>query len=182
MMKNLTLKDKLIVGFVALLVLGMATLWLMPAGLRKAPDITLTLLDGSSLSLASLRGKPVIVTFWATTCPGCIAEIPHLIDLHNKLASRGLNIIGIAMPYDRPDRVTELVKLRGLPYRIALDIQGDAVRAFGNVQLTPTTFVIDPSGRIVKQKIGEMDMQQVYTQLLPMLPTQQAALTSAIKG
>ena len=174
-MKKLSLKDKLIAGFVALLLLAMLSLWLAPSGLRKAPDIELTLLDGSKMSLASLQGGPVIITFWATTCSGCIKEMPHLAELHQKFSAQGLTIIGIAMPYDRPDHVNEMVARRQLPYHIAFDVQGEAVRAFGNVQLTPTTFFISPAGQIVKHKIGELNMDQVYEDLKSMLPHRAAS-------
>jgi peroxiredoxin len=151
-------KDILITLF-AILVLGSITyLWVAPSGAQHAPDITLQLIDGKKLKLSSLKGKPVLITFWATSCPGCIKEMPHLIELYNELHSKGLEIIGIAMPYDRPDYVMEMVKRKKVPYRIALDLKGDAVRAFGKVSLTPTSFLIDDNGKIIKKKIGEMKM------------------------
>jgi len=149
-------KDILIALF-AILILGtISYLWIAPSGAQQAPDITLQLIDGKKLNLASLKGKPVLITFWATSCPGCIKEMPHLIELYQELHSQGLEIIGIAMPYDRPDYVMEMIKRKKVPYRIAFDLKGDAVRAFGKVSLTPTTFLIDDSGKIVKKKIGEM--------------------------
>ncbi len=150
---------EILITFFAILIIGSATyLWLAPSGAQQAPDITLQFINGEKLKLGSFKGKPVLITFWATSCPGCIKEIPHLIELYHELHPKGLEIIGIAMPYDRPDYVMEMVKSKNVPYLIAFDLKGEAIRAFGNVSLTPTTFLIDSQGKIVKKKIGEMNM------------------------
>ena len=151
-------KDILITLFAIFIIGSIVYLWLAPSGAQRAPDTTLQLIDGKKLKLSSLKGKPVLITFWATSCPGCIKEMPHLIELYHKLHSKGLEIIGIAMPYDRPDYVMEMIKRKEVPYLISLDLKGDAVRDFGNVSLTPTTFLIDDQGQIVKKKIGEIKM------------------------
>ena len=149
----------ILIAFFAILILGsIAYLWVAPSGAQQAPDITLQLIDGKKLKLSSLKGKPVLITFWATSCPGCIKEMPHLIELYNELHSDGLEVIGIAMPYDRPDYIMEMVKRKKVSYLIAFDLKGEAVRSFGNVSLTPTTFLIDHKGKIIKKKIGEMKM------------------------
>jgi peroxiredoxin len=151
-------KDILITFFAILIISSIAYLWMAPSGAQQAPDITLQLIDGKKLKLSSLKGKPVLITFWATSCPGCIKEMPHLVELYHELRSKGLEIIGIAMPNDRPDYVMEMVKRKKIPYLIAFDLKSEAVRAFGNVSLTPTTFLIDSQGKIVKKKIGVMNM------------------------
>ena len=153
---NMKTKDILIALFAVLIISSIAYLWMAPSGAQKAPDVNLQLIDGKKLQLSSLKGKPVLITFWATSCPGCIKEMPHLVELYHELHTKGLEIIGIAMPYDRPDYVMEMVKRKNLPYPIALDLKGEAIRAFGNVSLTPTTFLIDDKGQIIKKKIGEM--------------------------
>jgi len=135
----------------------------------QAPDISFNTLKGEKLNLASLQGKPSLITFWATDCPGCIKEIPHLKELHNTFATQGLNIIAVAMHYDRPDNVIAMSKEKQLPYHVALDPLAEASKAFGNVRLTPTSFLIAPDGNIVMQKIGEFnqaDMQQRIKKLL----------------
>ena len=151
-------KDILITLFAILILCSIAYLWVATSGAQQAPNITLQLTDGKKLKLDSLRGKPVLITFWATSCPGCIKEMPHLIELYQELHAKGLEIIGIAMPYDRPDYVMEMITRKKVPYLIAYDLKGDAIQAFGNVSLTPTTFLIDDQGKIAKKKIGEMKM------------------------
>lgn len=163
-------KQEFFIALVFLVIFFAVTfIWFAPSGVRPAPDITFTTLQGEKLDLKSLRGKPVIVTFWATSCPGCIKEMPHLIELHKQYHDKGLTIIGVAMPYDRPDHVVEMVRQKQIPYTIVLDIKGEAVTAFDKVQVTPTSFVINPEGKIVVQKIGEMDMDALHAQLDAML-------------
>ena len=162
-------KDILIGLFALSLLGGIGYLWMAPAGLAEAPDITVSTIRGEKISLSKLRGQPVLVNFWATTCSGCIKEMPHLVELYKELSPKGFEMIGIAMSYDPPNQVIALTDGRKLPYPIALDIQGDAARAFGDVRLTPSSFLIAPDGRIVHQKIGEMDMPKLHAMVVDML-------------
>lgn len=160
----------LIFGLFALLLVGaLAYVWLSPQGLKEAPALSVRSVDGKAVDLASLRGKPVLVTFWATSCTGCVKEIPHLIELHQEFAPQGLQLVAIAMSYDPPNHVIAMRDARQLPYLVALDIDGTAARAFGDVRLTPTSFLIAPDGRIVREKVGELDMNEVRAQLRAML-------------
>ena len=147
-------------------------LWTSPTGLKWAPDVTFTTLEGEKLNMGELRGRPVLVTFWATTCPGCLKEMPHLVELYEELGNAGFELIGIAMSYDPPNRVLELTTERQLPYPIALDLDGALAAAFGNVMLTPTSFLIGLDGRIIKHKIGEMDINELRQQVESMLHAQ----------
>jgi len=158
----------LVVAFIA----SVAWLWLSPSGVSQAPDVKLTITDGSIIDLKELRGKPVLVTFWATSCIGCVREMPHLIALYDELSDEGLEIIGIAMPYDPPNHVVKMISERKIPYPIAIDIEGNAVVAFGNVLVTPTSFLIAPDGTISKHTIGEMDMNELRDSIISMLPNQ----------
>ncbi len=161
---------QLLLGTIALaLIGGLGALWLAPAGITQAPDITFTTLQGDQLSLMELRGQPVLVTFWASTCSSCIREMPHLISLYNELAPSGLEVIGIAMAYDPPNRVIEISKAKQIPYPLALDIKGAAARAFGDVSATPSTFLIAPDGQVVLQESGALDTQKIRGLVLDML-------------
>lgn len=162
-------KDIAILSFAAGLIALLAYLWTSPSGLKQAPELTVKTIKGEDISLGSLRGRPVLVTFWATSCPGCLEEMPHLIALYEELHPQGLEIIGVAMSYDPPNHVVNLVEQRAVPYPIALDLQERAAQAFGDVRLTPTSFLIAPDGRIVRQKIGEMDMNRLRNTILGLL-------------
>ncbi|MEO5703335.1 MAG: TlpA disulfide reductase family protein [Gammaproteobacteria bacterium] len=162
-------RDQLITLFALILVAVLGWTWLAPTGLQKAPDVQFSTLDGRSIKLTELRGRPVLITFWATTCTSCMKEMPHLISLYRELAPRGLEIIGVAMGYDPINDVIALSKNRQIPYPIAHDTHNKAALAFGDVRLTPTNILIAPDGRIVQQNIGETDMMQMRTKILAML-------------
>lgn len=169
------LRDLVITVFVVSLLGAAATLWLSPASLQAAPSMHVTTLQGKPLSLQSLHGRPVLVTFWATTCRGCIEEIPHLAQLYRDYAGRGLAVIGIAMAYDPPDRVIALSRARRIPYPLALDIDSRAARAFGDVSQTPASFLIAPDGRVALRQLGALDMHQVRGLVAGMLPDRDLA-------
>ena len=175
-------KETLITLCALTLLATLVYLWLAPAGMKHSPDITLTTIKGEKLQLASYQGRPVLVTFWATTCPGCIREMPHLIELYEELHPRGLEMISITMDYDPPNQVLAMSKARDIPYHVALDIQAQAARAFGDVRLTPTSFLIAPDGRIVYQKTGEMDIARVRQDILEMLEARAATGSAQTAG
>ena len=161
---------EIVTAIFVLALIGLLTfIWFTPDGLKQAPAISVTTLEGKQIDLQSLQGRPVLVTFWATTCPGCVQEMPHLVELYHDMAPKGLRIVAIAMSYDPPEQVQIMAAKRQLPYTVALDSDGSAAKAFGDVKLTPTSFLIDPQGRIVQQKLGDLDMAQVRTRIEGML-------------
>jgi peroxiredoxin len=123
----------------------------------KAPQVTFIDLTGKKISTESLRGKVVIVNFWATDCKSCVREMPQMIDTYNKFKGQGLEFIAVAMKYDPPNYVINFTEVNKLPFTVALDSGGDIAKAFNGVQMTPTTFVIDKNGKIIKQYVGEPD-------------------------
>ncbi|MBZ0069648.1 MAG: TlpA family protein disulfide reductase [Thiobacillus sp.] len=123
----------------------------------RAPTATFTTLEGHPIVLSELRGKVVLVNFWATSCPGCIKEMPGMIETYKRYKDRGFEIVAVAMSYDPPDYVANFVQTRQLPFPVALDANGEHAKAFGDVQLTPTSFIIGKDGSILEQKLGELD-------------------------
>ena len=120
-----------------------------------APDVTFIDLKGQKVSTEGLRGKVVMVNFWATSCVTCVKEMPQMVDTYNKYKGQGLEFVAVAMQYDRADYVVNFTETRKLPFTVALDSGGDIAKKFGDVALTPTTFVIDKNGKIIKRYVGE---------------------------
>jgi len=127
-----------------------------------APQVTFTSLKGEKIPMQSLRGKVVLVNFWATSCVGCIHEMPRMIDTYRKYQTQGLETIAVAMSYDPPNYVLNYTEKNALPFKVALDVQGSLAQAFGDVQLTPTTFIIDKRGNIIKRIFGEPDFAKLH--------------------
>ena len=130
-----------------------------------APDVTFIGIDGEKISTASLRGKVVMVNFWATSCVTCVKEMPAMVETYNKFKGQGLEFVAVAMQYDPPNYVLNFTETRKLPFKVAIDSAGDIARQFGDVSLTPTTFVIDKQGRIIKRYVGEPDFSQLQALL-----------------
>jgi thiol-disulfide isomerase/thioredoxin len=132
---------------------------------RDAPQVTFTPLVGPPVSLPALRGKVVLVSFWATSCTVCLTEMPMMVDLHRTYAPRGLELVAVAMPYDAPWRVADYATRTALPFRVTFDLHGEAVNAFGGVSGTPTAFLIDKRSRIVRKIEGAPDFAQLRKQI-----------------
>jgi peroxiredoxin len=137
---------------------------------KPAPSAVFHTITGKTITLAEEQGHPLIVTFWASDCRSCIDEMPHLIELHQQFSAQGLRIIAVAMPYDPPNHVLEMARAKQLPYDVALDMQGEVTQAFGQVSLTPTTFLISPEGRIVFEKTGLFDLADMKQRIQDGLP------------
>lgn len=127
------------------------------ASQSAVPDLPFTELDGQARRLADLKGKVVVLNFWATSCTTCVKEMPRLIETHQRFRQQGLETLAVAMSYDPPAYVMQFAQTRQLPFRVAMDHDGALAKAFGDVQLTPTTLVIDRKGQIVKRYVGEPD-------------------------
>ncbi len=120
----------------------------------QAPDLVLEAVDGANLRLSELRGKVVIVNFWATWCPPCRREMPALERLKQIMRGQPFAIVGI----DAGEELEDVLGFRGSvdpapSFRLLLDREGKALKAFG-VSGLPTTFVLDREGRIVYRALG----------------------------
>lgn len=142
-------------SFIAVLL--SAALTLSGCGQERAPESSFVLLDGSRLTTAQLLGKVTLVNFWATSCTSCVAEMPQLTATYEKFKDRGYETLAVAMSYDPPAYVSNFAQRRELPFWVAIDNTGAIAKAFGDIRLTPTTFLIDKRGRIVKRYVGAPD-------------------------
>ncbi|WP_374490152.1 peroxiredoxin family protein [Zoogloea sp.] len=149
----MTMFSKLIRGVAALALVAA----LAGCGQQSAPDARFTTLDGQSVQLSSYKGKVVLVNFWATTCTTCVAEMPKLVEIHQRLAAKGYATVAIAMDYDPPEYVRNYASKNGLPFTVGLDQGGAAAKSFEDVRLTPTSFLIDRQGHIVQKYLGAPD-------------------------
>ena len=140
-----------------LMVLAGAATWLLWPASSKAPDVTFTTIKGEQIRLQDLRGKVVLVKFWATSCVTCIKQMPDNIEAFNEFHDQGFDLIAVAMQYDPANYVINYAETRKLPFTVALDTQGKAARAFDDVKLTPIAFLIDKNGQIIKRYLGEYD-------------------------
>lgn len=145
-------------------ILALAALASLPgcSGAQAAPESTFVLLDGSKKTTADLKGKVTLVNFWATSCVTCVAEMPKVISTYNKYQSQGYDTLAVAMSYDPPSYVVNYTETRKLPFKVAIDNTGAVAKAWGEVQLTPTTFLVNKRGEIVKQYVGEPDFAALH--------------------
>jgi peroxiredoxin len=126
------------------------------------PEVTFVNLQGQKITTQDLRGKVVMINFWATSCTTCVKEMPQMVDTYNKYSKDGLQFIAVAMAYDPPNYVLNFVETRKLPFTVTLDTQGKLAQAFGKVQLTPTTLVVNKQGEILKVYVGEPDFASLH--------------------
>jgi peroxiredoxin len=176
-------KKEFLTGFFILFLFTCAAwLWFIPKSLNTAPAVTFKIIDGRQIDLINLQGRPVLVTFWATTCSSCMKEMPHLISLYNDLSGQGLEIIGVAMSYDPPNLVAALTRRRQIPFMISLDIDGSIAKAFDKVKLTPTTFLIAQDGTIISQKTGELNIDELRQQIFGLLSQQSQVTSNKLQG
>jgi thiol-disulfide isomerase/thioredoxin len=140
---------------------------------KPAPAFTLQDLSGKQVSLASYKGKAVLINFWATWCGPCKLETPWLIELRNKYASQGFEVLGISTEGDdlaKDDKagwakqktaIAKFVAQEKMPYPVL--INGDSLsQAYGGLDAMPTSFYVDRKGTVVAAQMGitsETDME-----------------------
>ena len=156
------MRKQLIFGAAAAAVVAVAAAVYVSSAPSAAPQSTFVLLDGSSQTTAQFKGRVTLVNFWATSCVSCVAEMPQLVSTHKKYQSKGFDIVAVAMKYDPPSYVVNFAQTRALPFKVAIDNTGTVAKAWGDVQLTPTTFVVNKRGEIVKRYVGQPDFAQLH--------------------
>jgi peroxiredoxin len=154
MKRNFTIAAILTAG----LLIGAALLWKSES---IAPSSTFVMLDGSTQHTADLKGQVVLVNFWATSCVTCVAEMPEMVNTFEKFKGQGFRTLAVSMQYDPPSYVVNFVQSRKLPFDVAIDNTGAIAKAWGDVQLTPTSYLVDKKGRIVKRYVGAPDFAQL---------------------
>lgn len=144
----------------ALLALALVMPWHVPV--QAAPEApAFTTLDGKKIRPGELRGKLVLVNFWATSCGICLQEMPDLIATYRRYRSRGLEVIAVAMSYDEPEQIRAYMAKHSLPFPVVFDRDGALAREFEGVRATPTTFLIDRSGKRISKTVGIIDFEKL---------------------
>ena len=121
---------------------------------QRAPDFSIRLLDGSTVTLSSLRGRPVWLNFWASSCDACVTEMPFIERLYEERRGSGLAVVGISVESPAPDAVG-LARALGVTYTLGFDRDGSITRLY-RVALLPAQFWIDRAGVIRDWALGEV--------------------------
>ncbi len=156
------MKKSLYFGVVALVLAAGGGAFLLSNPTRIAPASTFVLLDGSKQTTAEMKGKVTLVNFWATSCVTCVAEMPRIVATYDKYKAQGFDTLAVAMSYDPPAYVVNFAETRQLPFKVAIDNTGQVANAWGKVELTPTTYLVDKQGQIVKRYVGEPDFAELH--------------------
>lgn len=156
-------QDKLIALIAVVAIAAGAALGLVHRDER--PRASFVALSGNNFTLEELRGKVVLVNFWATSCVSCVAEMPKLVEVWRAYAPRGYETVAVAMSYDHPNAVADFARRHALPFHVALDADGAVAAAFGHVSVTPTTYLLDRRGGIVTRYVGEPNWKEFRAHL-----------------
>jgi peroxiredoxin len=151
---------KVLVLLIAVALIGFGYLSLSKR--ETIPDVTFVDLQGKKITSQDLRGKVVMINFWATSCTTCVKEMPQMVETYNKYKADGLEYVAVAMAYDPPNYVLNFTETRKLPFIVTLDTQGKLAKSFGDIQLTPTTLVVNKQGEIIKRYVGEPEFPALH--------------------
>ncbi len=157
-MKNIPFK-KFILPIGILILLGV--LFFTLNNKPTAPDVTFTTIEGKKIAMSDLKGKMVLVNFWATDCPGCVNEMPALVETYKTYQAQGLEIIAVAMPYDPPAQVANYMRVKKLPFPVMHDGFSEMTEKFGGVSLVPTSYIFNKKGERIQRTIGELEFTKL---------------------
>ncbi len=119
----------------------------------NAPDFTLSQLNGESFTLSSLKGKVIILDFWATWCPPCIKGVPDFMDLQERYKNQGLEVVGVLLDQGKKSSLESKVKKMGINYTVVFGDR-EVTQLYGGVRAIPTTFIIDQKGNKIEKYVG----------------------------
>lgn len=159
----------LIKGIVGTLLLTVIATGLAAAQSRqKAPNFSLKTSNGTTVELAKLRDKLVLVNFWATWCGPCRAEIPGFLDVYKTYKDKGLEIVGVSLDEGGWDDVAPFVKKLKIDYPIVIGNEKIS-RDYGTIQAIPTTFIVGRDGYILERHVGYLSKEDLEKKLKTLL-------------
>jgi peroxiredoxin len=153
------------ITIIAALLVLVACIAYMQSDKSEIDDMVFISIKGEEISMASLRGKVVLVNFWATDCKSCVNEMPDLIQTYYQYQPRGLEIIAVAMPYDPPAQVVNFATQKALPFPVIHDSYADITRKFGDVKLTPTAYIYNKKGKRIQHAVGAFNFNKLHALL-----------------
>ena len=127
---------------------------------QAAPDFTLTDQNGDTVQLSDYRGKKVILNFWATWCPPCRAEMPHMQEFHENNADGDVVILAVNLTAqdNGEEAIRSFIDEFGLTFSIPMDETGSTAQTY-QIRTVPTTYILDTKGEIAQKIVGPMDEQ-----------------------
>ncbi|HKW50998.1 MAG TPA: redoxin domain-containing protein [Candidatus Eisenbacteria bacterium] len=134
----------------------------------EAPEFELPDLDGKIVKASDLRGKVVILDFWATWCPPCRQEVPHFVALQSKYRDQGLEIVGLSLDKGGASDVKPFAQEHNVNYMMLI-ANDETAASYGGITGIPTTFVLDKSGKVVKRFLGYTDPEVFEETIKPLL-------------
>jgi thiol-disulfide isomerase/thioredoxin len=140
-----------------------------------APTTAVVLLDGSTRLGAAVPGQVTLVNFWATSCSVCVAEMPQMARLFQTYRAQGFSTVAVAMAYDPPAMVIRFSESRQLPFDVVIDNTGALAQAWGDVQATPTSYLVNRRGEIVERLVGAPDFEALSRKIEALLRDTAAA-------
>jgi peroxiredoxin len=148
-----------LVHILAVAVVALSVLTAVAFSADPAPNFKLKAADGTTVELNKLKGKVVLVNFWATWCPPCRAEIPGMMKVYDKYKAKGLEIVGISVDNGGWDDVRPWLEKHPITYPIVV---GDAnlAQAYGGIHNIPTTFLVDRKGNIAMKHVGGLTEEE----------------------
>jgi thiol-disulfide isomerase/thioredoxin len=169
------LKVMLVITLVSVLLSGLVMAGCSPSSAQgveagnPAPDFQLQSLDGQTVSLGNLQGKPVLINFWATWCGPCRSEMPYIQEIYEEWSVKGLVVLAINMG-ESSSKVEEFMQSNSLSFAVLLDTKQDVAQRY-NITGIPTTFFIDKDGIIQDKVIGAFQNKtQIENRLSKIMP------------
>lgn len=122
-------------------------------------------IKGEKISMQSLKGKVVLINFWATDCRNCIKEMPDLVKIYEKYHNKGFEILAVAMPYDPPAQVVNYATHKQLPFPVIHDSYADISQKFGGVEVTPSSYLYNKQGKRIQHAVGLINFNKLHALL-----------------
>ena len=151
---------------IAAVIAAMSIVYLAsPPGLRAAPVLTVTSLEGEQFNLAATNGKTRLVTFISPDCPVTNKNLPVIDEVQQHYSDETLEVVGITMPYDSLNKVHKYREARNIRFKLVADTDGTIADAYAQVRFTPTSFLIDGQGNIMQRIVGRLHADELQKQI-----------------